>query len=194
MIESILQWDQFVFQLVNQGLSNPIFDLILPPIRGRAIWIPLYLFFAYLLYKRFDKKGIFVFLLALMCAGSSDIISSHIIKPSIERPRPCHSFTNVQDITLRVRCGRGYSFTSSHATNHFAIAWFFVLVLGTKRARFLLLFWAGAISFAQVYVGVHYPLDVIVGTLLGTLIGILFGKIAKHTIKKYIYTLNQNTA
>ena len=179
--------------MINQGLTNSFFDLILPIIRGRVIWIPLYVILCYALYKSFGKIGFALILVALLNSATADITSSRIIKNSVERARPCHTFQSVEDITLRVRCGRGYSFTSSHATNHFAIALFFAMVFSKRWIYLTLIAWAASISFAQVYVGVHYPLDVISGTILGSLIGIIFGKVGKHIIKKYIYNSNINT-
>jgi undecaprenyl-diphosphatase len=84
----------------------------------------------------------------------------------------------------RVSCGSGYSFTSSHATNHFCIAAFLVSVFGTYMRKWKYVWWAWAslISIAQVYVGVHYPLDIIGGGLLGTIIGTSMGILCKHRI------------
>ena len=120
--------------------------------------------------------------------GISDFISSKIIKPTIERPRPCHENSTIKNVRLLVGCGGGYSFTSSHATNHFAIATFLGLVL-LPLFRFsfpLFLAWAGSISYAQVYVGVHFPLDVISGGIVGFLIGYLFFRIYAALSEKYI--------
>ncbi|MBK8699845.1 MAG: phosphatase PAP2 family protein [Saprospiraceae bacterium] len=77
---------------------------------------------------------------------------------------------------MLVRCGSGYSFTSSHATNHFAIATFLSFSLGTflRKVRTPLFTWAGVISLAQVYVGVHFPLDVLCGGLLGFSVGLFW--------------------
>jgi len=82
-------------------------------------------------------------------------------------------------VRLLVHCGRAYSFTSSHAANHFAIAVFISLTLGLLYSwiKWPLLLWAGSIAYGQVYVGVHYPLDVIVGSLVGIIIGYLVAKL-----------------
>ncbi|MEY2901476.1 MAG: hypothetical protein RLY89_582, partial [Bacteroidota bacterium] len=76
---------------------------------------------------------------------------------------------------LLPNCGSGYSFTSSHATNHFAFAVFIFITMGQVlgKWKWAFLFWAGSVAYAQVYVGVHYPIDVLVGGLLGTLIGFI---------------------
>lgn len=85
----------------------------------------------------------------------------------------------------RVPCSNGFSFTSSHATNHFALGTFFFLLFSFTAYRFLFLVWAGVISFAQVYVGVHYPVDVICGALLGILIGFISFKFLQFLNSKF---------
>jgi undecaprenyl-diphosphatase len=96
-----------------------------------------------------------------------------VLKKSIQRLRPCNDAEMAEKTTLRVSCGSGYSFTSSHAANHFAAAVFLIGIFGASVGwlRPTLLIWAGAISFSQVYVGVHYPADVVCGGLLGAAIG-----------------------
>ncbi|RZL15228.1 MAG: phosphatase PAP2 family protein, partial [Pedobacter sp.] len=81
----------------------------------------------------------------------------------------------------RVPCGSGYSFPSAHATNHFGIAVFLILVFYKKWKPILPLglLWAFSIAFAQVYVGVHYPVDIICGSLLGTLLGFISFRLVK---------------
>ena len=78
-------------------------------------------------------------------------------------------------VDLKVKCGGGYSYTSSHATNHFALAFFLIYTLGVqfRWIKWVLIFWASSIAYGQVYVGVHYPFDVISGATIGGIIGIL---------------------
>ena len=112
----------------------------------------------------------------------SDQISSHVIKPFVGRLRPCNEILIKDYVRLLANCSSGFSFPSSHATNHFALA-FFLIVLFNKRYKWVfpvLFFWAFAISYSQVYVGVHYPLDILTGGFLGTIIGITFGMIPKN--------------
>ena len=108
----------------------------------------------------------------------SDYMSSEIVKKTVERIRPCNDVDFKNFVRLLVPCGSGFSFTSSHATNHFCLATLFSfflnpLVLTKKRKIFLIVicfFWAFLIGFAQVYVGVHYPTDIVAGAGLGILI------------------------
>jgi undecaprenyl-diphosphatase len=103
----------------------------------------------------------------------SDTTSSNLIKKNVRRLRPCNDVEMQDRIHERVRCGGGYSFTSSHAANHFAAAVFLIGVFGLsgRWQQKALLGWAAAIAVSQVYVGVHYPLDVTCGALLGVAIG-----------------------
>ena len=104
--------------------------------------------------------------------------------------RPCNDIIFQDTVELRVDCGGGYSFTSSHATNHFALAMFIIFTLGKKNRwiRWGLILWAGSIAYAQVYVGVHYPLDVFIGSLLGILIGTFVASFygSFHKLKIYL--------
>jgi undecaprenyl-diphosphatase len=121
--------------------------------------------------------------------GVTDIVSSSVIKPLVERPRPCHGETMNLDVRLLVDCGSGFSFTSSHATNHFGLAFFLIFTLG-KRWKYIiapLIVWAVIVAYAQVYVGVHYPLDVLSGALLGICIAFMLSEMYKFTIRKLEY-------
>jgi membrane-associated phospholipid phosphatase len=111
-----------------------------------------------------------------------DSIASRIIKPLVARIRPCNDFHLADIIIHRVPCGSGYSFPSSHATNHFGIAVFFIVVFykSWKPILPIGLVWAFLISMSQVYVGVHYPLDTLAGAILGTGIALFTGTLYKR--------------
>ncbi|MEM9885451.1 MAG: phosphatase PAP2 family protein [Bacteroidota bacterium] len=173
-MEVIIQLDQIIFSFINQELANPFLDTIMPYWREKTTWIPLYLFILVLAIVKLQWKKAILFLLFLAATiGIADQISSQWIKKSVERLRPCKNLQIKEDVHLLVPCGSGYSFTSSHATNHFAIAFFISFVLFPKKRiwRIALFLWAASIAFGQVYVGVHYPLDVTVGALLGMIVG-----------------------
>lgn len=171
MLQTLLSWDAALFQWINTGWSNPVFDTLLPLFRERLFWAPLYLFLAAFLVLNFKGKGWLMILAICLAAGLTDFTSSTLIKKNVQRVRPCNDPAMV--VTQRVSCGSGYSFTSSHAANHFAVAVFVVMLLGKthRLVKPLVLAWAGLIALSQVYVGVHYPLDVTCGGLLGATIG-----------------------
>ena len=170
MLESLLHLDTALFVFINQTGSNALLDLILPLVRNKYLWTPFYAFLFFFLIFNFKWKGLIYTLFVLLCFGVADTLSSKIIKPAVARYRPCDPRSEIENVNLLLRCRRGYSFTSSHATNHFALAWFLFLTLG-KRFRWLrapVLIWACLVSYAQIYVGLHYPGDILGGFLVGT--------------------------
>lgn len=183
--DPIQQFDEQLFLLINKQWANALFDTILPPIRDKMFWIPLYVLVAGLLVYKLRLKGFWMVLLIVANFAASDQLSSAVVKPAVGRLRPCNEAGFQDQVVLRIdACGAGKSFTSSHATNTFAFAVICILLL-RKRIRWITpvaLLWATAISYAQVYVGVHYPLDILGGALLGTLISIILFNIAQRFI------------
>jgi membrane-associated phospholipid phosphatase len=167
--------DRKLFFIINQQWSNNFLDAVLPYWREANIWVPLYLFFIVFVLLNFGKKGWWWILAAIGTTALSDIISSGIIKGNIMRLRPCQNYEIAHQIRFLVNyCPQSSSFTSSHATNHFAFAMFVVATLKkhTSAWMYALFVWAGIVCYAQVYVGVHYPIDVLSGGLLGCLLGL----------------------
>jgi len=181
----IQHFDEHLFRLVNQVWANNFFDMILPPVRDKYFWIPLYILVAILLVWRFKRTGLYMILLLGVNFAASDQLSSAVIKPWVQRDRPCNDENLKDDVVLRVdRCGVGKSFTSSHATNTFAFAMMLTLLL-RKKHRWVApvsMAWAFLISYAQVYVGVHFPLDIIGGMLLGMLISVILFYLSRKFI------------
>ena len=173
MLETLHHWDAFIFQGINSGLGNPVFDALLPWCREKWFWMPLYVFIVAFSVLNFGRRGWIIVLGLVLAAGLADFTSSTLIKKNVQRLRPCNNPEMVQTLELRAPCGSGYSFTSSHAANHFAAAVFLIGVFGGvfRWLRPVALVWAGIIAFSQVYVGVHYPGDVLIGALLGSAIG-----------------------
>lgn len=173
MIESLLQLDEQLFYFINNGWSNPVLDAIMPYWRNKYVWIPCYVALAGWLIWKFRQKGAFLLLALILTVGIADTTSSRLVKKSVQRLRPCNDPGVKDQVQLLIRCGVGYSFTSSHATNHFAVATFLCFTLGIlyRKIRWPLWLWALSIALGQVYVGVHYPLDILFGGLLGSLIG-----------------------
>ena len=174
MIESLLQFDTELFLKIHQGLSNSFFDWLMPLLRNKFFWSPLYLFIIIFCIRQYKKTGIYIIGGLLLTFALGDVICSKVIKPNVNRVRPCNEITLADQIIHRVPCGTGKSFPSAHATNHFGIAVFLIGVFYRKWRAILPigLAWAAIISFAQVYVGVHYPIDVVGGMVLGTIIAL----------------------
>jgi len=169
--------DEWLFSLCNGTWRADMLDEIAPIWRNKFFWIPLYVFILTIVAINFRSRFIPFLLFAVLTVSVADTLSSKIIKPLVKRERPCRNVDLVKPAVVLIGCGGGYSFTSSHATNHFAIACFFLLTIGGafRYSKGLFLLWAASISYGQVYVGVHYPIDVIVGGLVGSIIGIGIG-------------------
>ncbi len=178
-MEWLLELDKYLFVLVNQTWETEWQNILLPWWRNKLFWVPFYVFLFFFLFQNLGKKAWYVVIGLLLTITISDTLSSQVMKKNIKRPRPCHQVVTDHTVHLLIPCGSGYSFTSSHATNHFAISGFLFFALGRRlRHRpWWLILWAASIAYAQVYVGVHYPLDVFAGGILGWLIGSVLGRI-----------------
>ncbi len=183
MLEGLNQLDQNIFFFINQNLSNGFFDWLMPLLRNRYFWTPLYLFMAIFFVRNFGKNGWVILIVMGLTFGFTDFFSSRILKPAFERLRPCNDPLIKSEVNDRIPCGTGFSLPSSHAANHFALAFFLINIFYNRWKQILPLavLWAFSISFAQVYVGVHYPLDVTAGGIIGGMIGYIFSTILLQT-------------
>lgn len=131
--------------------------------------------------------AILLIVLLAMSAGAADFVCVRVIKAYVKRVRPCNDLQFEPTVVNRVPCGTGLSFPSAHASDHFAIALFLCMVFKRNRKwvwPFALL-WAALICYAQVYVGVHYPVDVLAGAAFGALVGWLYGLLFNRLYLKY---------
>ena len=173
------EWDQWLFIQINNQQSNSFFDSVVPYLRNSFYWAPLYLFLLLFVTINFKGRGWWWVLFFLCTVSLTDIVSSKILKEAFERLRPCQDPDFLQNVRLLVnRCSGAYSFTSSHAANHFGMATFIFISFRRyfKNWTWLAFLWAGFIGYAQVYVGVHYPFDVLGGAIIGVLFGLLTGR------------------
>lgn len=173
--DQLLDWDRHLLTLINNNGSSAFLDIVLPFLRESQFWVPFYLFMILFMIMNFGVKGWWWVLGFVLTAALADIISSQIIKETIMRMRPCRDPELMSEIIFRVNyCPKSSSFTSSHATSHFALSMFIWQTLKRVSKWWGMIFlWAFAICYTQVYVGVHYPGDVICGGLLGCGIGAL---------------------
>lgn len=181
LLQKLLSFDIKFFFLINRGSSNAFFDVLMPLLRESNIWTPLYLFIILLVWQRFGARTLLWLLAAVVTVAITDLVSSRLIKENVMRLRPCRDPEVAAYIHFLVKyCPSSSSFTSSHATNHFGMAMFIFISLKnyfSPRWLALLFLWALSICYAQVYVGVHYPLDVLAGGLLGCLLGYVTAKL-----------------
>jgi undecaprenyl-diphosphatase len=163
MIEYLISLDVSLFQFMNSGLSNTLFDILMQKITHQNNWIiPLCILFYILLFKT-GKRGKIAFIILLIGFGITDYFSAQYIKPFIGRIRPSHSM--LDSIHLLVNKGGKWSFPSNHAANSFVLAT--ILSYFFSQWKYPLFILASLIGFSRIYVGVHYPGDVVFGALLG---------------------------
>ncbi len=166
-------WDQALFGIINQSYLPTWLDSVAIHSRNPWTWIPLYLaILAWILYRPLSKSWKIVLILVLAVI-LSDQISATLIKPWAMRLRPCRFPDTATNARLLVPCGSGYSFVSSHASNHFALAWTLGLFFYQRwRGSGLILgtIWSSLICWSQIRVGVHFPTDIAFGAMLGILI------------------------
>jgi undecaprenyl-diphosphatase len=146
-------------------------------VTNRNTWIWVYILIILITLMRFGKKGILTLLLLVVTVAASDRLTSGILKPLFDRTRPCH----IVELKPRIlaNCSDQGSMPSSHAANHFALA-VFMSLMATKRKYIEIpvwIFWAVLISYSRVYVGVHYPSDILIGAIIGAGIGWMFFKL-----------------
>ncbi len=177
MLKQIVELDRFLLQLINQQWSNPVFDTVLPFVRNQYLWAPVYLFLLLFAVLNFRRQALGWILVFLITFALTDLISTQVLKAFIQRPRPCWDSISSTQVRMLIPCSHAYSFVSSHAANHFGIAAFLWATFRHLQLKFLwlVLIWAGLVAYAQVYVGAHFPFDVLGGALLGWLTGRLTG-------------------
>ena len=172
-ISNLQSIDSEILFWIHRNLHSSIGNAIIHYLRIPIFWLPLYILILGIFIKKWKLKFWIPLLIIGFTVGLCDYTSVHLFKKQIERPRPCYMYENDPRLDLLIPCGGKYGFISTHAANHMAIAVFLFSLLGRKapRLKWLWILWALSIGFAQVYVGVHYPLDVLCGFLYGGLIG-----------------------
>jgi undecaprenyl-diphosphatase len=152
-------------------------------------WLPLYLMLIFLLYKQYGNKSLIIMLLSIIVLATCDQVASHLIKENIQRLRPSHQ-PGLENYLHYVNGYRGgdFGFVSSHAANSFGLTafLFFIFKFKQKWMSFFMIFVACIISYSRIYLGVHYPSDVIVGGIIGIIIGLSIHLVFIRYISKKI--------
>jgi undecaprenyl-diphosphatase len=183
--QGVKNLDYFLFSKLNGEWHNSFFDRAIPFIRESYLWLPFYFFLVLFTTINFKINGWYWVLFFILNAMLSDFVSSTLIKDTLFRVRPCHDLSLAGKVRFLVSyCPVSSGFTSSHAANHFAATMFIYRTF--KKAvspHWVYLFlWAFFISYAQVYVGVHFPLDILCGAIVGLILGYITAKIFNNRI------------
>jgi undecaprenyl-diphosphatase len=162
--------DQQLFLFINSH-NSPFFDQVMYVISGRVTWIPLYLAILIALGIKYKRKFYFIILMIIVAMTLSDQLAL-LIKNEVQRLRPCH-LPALEGLVHIVRgiCGGAYGFVSSHASNSFTIALFTSMLINRKWFSWSMVFWALLVGYSRIYLGVHYPGDVLCGSILGIIVG-----------------------
>ena len=167
-------WDVELFYKINTVWTNSFFDNNFPWWRDSTTWYPVYLFLLVFILLNFGWRAWTWILFIVINVTLTDQFSSTFVKHWAARLRPCQDPAMAEYVRMLLNhCSGGNSFPSSHATNHFGAAVFIFCTLRKYCGNwiYLFFFWAASVSYGQIYVGVHYPTDVLGGTIIGSIIG-----------------------
>ncbi len=184
MLDFLNNTDTRLFLFLN-GFHSPFWDGVMLAVSGKAEWIPLYvLILAWLVY-RLRLRSVPIIVAVVLLIVLSDQLSVILFKNTVHRLRPCHN-PAIQDFVHLVRnhCGGKYGFISNHAANTFALAAFTSFVFRNRLYSLFIFIWALLVSYSRIYLGVHYPGDLLAGAVFGVILAygirILYMKIARR--------------
>lgn len=183
MIEFLNHIDHNFFLFLN-GLHNPFFDGLIFWVTKGLLWVPLSLFFLFFVIRKYKWNALVILVFAALMIMVSDQLSN-VVKDTVQRLRPSNQPGLMVHIVEAYKGGT-YGFYSAHASNTFSVVVFLVILLGWPYWYVTIpaILWSLVMSYSRIYLGVHYPGDILAGWIAGTLVGFLFGKSAQWTVNR----------
>ncbi|HVS96237.1 MAG TPA: phosphatase PAP2 family protein [Puia sp.] len=193
--QRILQGDYWLFSRINQKWTSSFLDSVFPFMRQGECWVPFYLFLVVFVTLNFRRKGWLWCLYVPMTFIISELLSRYLVSDHLFRLRPCNNPLWADSMRLLAgSCPTNSGFASPHACHIFAMAVFFYRTLGHTSPWWKGLFiWAFLTSYAQVYVGIHYPMDILIGGTLGAVVGMLTSRLFRLQAG-YLYLQPHNSS
>lgn len=191
MLDYIIHLDKSLFLFLN-GLHCAFLDPIMVFITGDFTWTPLYVVIIFFFFwKRDWRWGLLALAAVLLTFALTDQLSVHLFKNTIQRLRPCHEISLSGMMRALENCGGQFSFISSHAANTFGLAAITSLIFAKRWYACSIFSWAAIVSYSRIYVGKHYPLDIICGAIFGILAGYCIWKLFQMADNKMYKSVNQ---
>ncbi|MCR5714739.1 MAG: phosphatase PAP2 family protein [Bacteroidales bacterium] len=185
-------WDTALFLRLN-GLHTPFWDAVMSFCTNLWNSLPVYLWMAWAFVRGLRRAGLLAVVFALLCFAAGDLLGAEIIKPMFSRLRPTHAPALDGLIHVVTDVGGRYGFVSIHAVTTFSLALFATLVLGRRHPLSWFVWpWAALLSYSRIYVGKHYPLDVLAGTLAGLVLAVVFWLMWKRCVASCPFTNRKN--
>jgi len=181
-INTLKSLDKTLFLFLN-GMHSPLLDYTMTLFTLTPLWLLFYGTILFFIVKKHGKKSLFVFVAIILLILCADQFAG-ILKHTVQRLRPSNDPALSQLVHVFFRKGGQYGFVSAHASNTFAIATFSLLLFNNRRYTAFILPWALLISYSRIYLGVHYPGDVLFGAILGIIIGIGIYKLLIYAEKR----------
>jgi undecaprenyl-diphosphatase len=175
-------WDKALFLYLN-GIHSPLWDYTMTLFTLTSTWLLFYGLIFFIVGKKYDKKSLFIFVSLAFLILCSDQLAG-LLKHSIQRLRPSNDPLMSPLTHVFFNKGGEYGFVSAHAANLFAFATFSIKLFKNNRFTLFILFWAALVAYSRIYLGLHYPGDILGGILLGVVVGSLIYKLLKYSESK----------